>query len=57
MARKLCQEYSSDAHLMAGGIWKGDVLVADVGELGKLDASEVRARRLNALALMTSQEG
>ena len=34
--------------LIAGGIWKGGVLVADIEELRTLDASEVRARKLNA---------
>ena len=34
--------------LYTGGIWKGDVLVADVEEQESLDASEIHARRLNA---------
>ena len=34
--------------LVAGTIWKGYILVADIEELGKLDASEIHARRLNA---------
>ena len=34
--------------LYAGGIWKGDILVADIEELEKMDASEIHARRLNA---------
>ena len=29
-------------------MWKGDILVADIEELGKVDASEIHARRLNA---------
>ena len=33
---------------MRGGIWKGDILVADVEELDNLDASQVHARRLDA---------
>ena len=34
--------------LYAGGIWKGDVLVADLEELEKMDASEIYSKRLNA---------
>ena len=34
--------------LVAGTIWKGYILVADIEELAKLDASEIHARRLNA---------
>ena len=41
--------------LFAGRNWRGDVLVADIEELGKLDASEIRARRLNAKEIITSK--
>ena len=34
--------------LYAGGIWKGDVLVADLEELETMDASEIYSERLNA---------
>ena len=34
--------------LYAGGIWKGDVLVADIEELEKMDALEIYSKRLNA---------
>ena len=34
--------------LHAGGIWQGDIMVADIEELEEMDASELRARRLNA---------
>ena len=34
--------------LYAEGIWKGDIMVADIEELEKMDASEIHARRLNA---------
>ena len=34
--------------LHAGGIWKGDIMVADIEELEEMDASELHARRLNA---------
>ena len=29
------------------GIWKGDIMVADIEELEEMDASELHARRLN----------
>ena len=32
----------------AGGIWKGDILVADLEELETMDASEIYSKRLNA---------
>ena len=34
--------------LYAGGIWKGDVLIADLEELETMDASEIYSERLNA---------
>ena len=34
--------------LYAGGIWKGDVLVADIEELESMDASEIYSKRLTA---------
>ena len=34
--------------LYAGGIWKGDIVVADIEELEQMDASDIHARRLNA---------
>ena len=39
--------------LVAGGIWKGDTVVADIEELGTLDASEIHARRFNAGEALT----
>ena len=41
----------------AGGIWKGEMLVADTEELEQMDASEVYARRLNAKEVLTSMSG
>ena len=32
--------------LYAGGIWKGDVLVADIEELETMNASEIYSKRL-----------
>ena len=43
--------------LVAGGIWKGDVMIADIEELGTLDVSEIHFRRLNAKGVLTSMEG
>ena len=43
--------------LIAGGIWTGAMLVADVSELENLDASEIRARRLNAKEVLMSKKG
>ena len=34
--------------LIAGGIWKGDILIADLEDLEKLDASDIYSRRVNA---------
>ena len=34
--------------LYAEGIWKGDIMIADIEELDEMDASELHARRLNA---------
>ena len=37
-----------------GGIWKGDVLVADLEELETMDASEIYSKRLNAKEVIFS---
>ena len=42
--------------LYAGGIWKGDVLVADLEELEKMDASEIYSKRLNAKEVIFLKE-
>ena len=42
--------------LYAGGIWKGDVLVADLEELEKMDASEIYSKRLNAKEVIFPKE-
>ena len=34
--------------MYAGGIWKGDILVADIEKLESMDASEICSKRLNA---------
>ena len=43
--------------LIAAGICKGDVLVADIEELENLDASEIDARRLDAKEVITPENG
>ena len=42
--------------LYAGGIWKGDVLVADIEELETMDASEIYSERLNAQEVIFPKE-
>ena len=43
--------------LIAGRIWKGDILIADIGELEDMDASEIYPRRINAKEVLISQKG
>ena len=43
--------------LIAGRIWKGDVLIADTEDLEKLDASEIYPRRINAKEVLMTQTG
>ena len=43
--------------LYAGGIWKGDVLVADLEELDTMDASEIYSKRLNAKEVIFPKQG
>ena len=42
--------------LYAGGIWKGDIMVADIEELETMDASEIYAKRLNAKDVIFHQK-
>ena len=42
--------------LYAGGIWKGDVLIADLEELETMDASEIYSKRLNAKEVIFPKE-
>ena len=42
--------------MYAGGIWKGDVLVADLEELETMDASEIYSKRLNAKEVIFPKE-
>ena len=43
--------------LYAGGIWKGDVLVADLEELETMGASEIYSKRLNAKEVIFPKQG
>ena len=42
--------------LYAGGIWKGDMMVADIEELETMDASEMYSKRLNAKEVIFPKE-
>ena len=42
--------------LHAGGIWKGDVLIADLAELETMDASEIYSKRLNSKEVIFPKE-
>ena len=43
--------------LYAGGIWKGDVLIADLEEFETMDASEIYSKRPNAKEVTFPKEG
>ena len=43
--------------LYAGGIWKGDILIADLEELETMDASEIYTKRLNAKEVIFPKQG
>ena len=43
--------------LYVGGIWKGDVLVADLEELETMDVSEIYSKRLNAKEVIFPKQG
>ena len=42
--------------LYAGGIWMGDVLIANLEELETMDASEIYSKRLNAKEVIFPRE-
>ena len=42
-------------YAFAGAIWKGEILVAGIEELEKLDAAEIYSKRLNAKEVRTSK--
>ena len=43
--------------LIAGGIWKGDILIADIEELEIMDASGIHPRRINEKEVLITQKG
>ena len=43
--------------LYAGGIWKGDVLIADLEELETMDASEIYSKRLKVKEVIFPKQG
>ena len=43
--------------LYAGGIWKSDVLIADLEELEMMDASEIYSKRLTAKEVIIPKQG
>ena len=54
--RKLLRGIIIGYALIAGTIWKGDILIADIEELVKLDASEIYPRRLNAKEVLITRD-
>ena len=42
--------------MYAGGIWKGDVLVADTEELETMDGSEIYSKRFSAKEVIFPKE-
>ena len=42
--------------LIAGRIWKGHILIADMEDLEELDASEIYPQRINAKEALISQK-
>ena len=55
--KKSYQVYSLAMYCTRVGIWKGDIWVADIEELEKMDASEILAWRINAKEVLTPQKG
>ena len=43
--------------LIAENLGRGDIMVADIKELQKMDASEIYTRRINALEVLVPQTG
>ena len=41
---------------IAGGIWKGDILIADLEDVEMMDASDIDPRRIKAKQVMISQK-
>ena len=43
--------------LIAGRIWNGDILIADIEELENTDASEIDPRRIHARGVLIRRKG
>ena len=43
--------------LIASGIWKGDILIADLEDLEKMDPSEIYPRRIKAQEVLMTHKG
>ena len=56
LERKSYLDCSLDMLGTRGGIWKGDVLVADIEELETMDASEIYSKRLSAKEVIFPEE-
>ena len=56
LERKFYLDCSSDTLFTRGGIWRGDVLIADLEELETVDA-EIHSKRLNAKEVTFSKQG
>ena len=56
LERKSYLDCSLDTLCTRGGIWKGDVLIADLEELETMDASEVYSKRLSAKEVLFPKE-
>ena len=54
--KKVLPELFLGYALYAGGIWKGDVLIADIEELETMDASETYSKRLNSKEVIFPKE-
>ena len=57
LERKSYLDCSLDTLCTRGGIWKGDVQIADIEELGTMDASEIYSKRLNAKEVIFPKHG
>ena len=55
--KKVLPELFLGYALYVGGIWKGDVLIADLEELETMDASEIYSKRLNAKEVIFPEQG
>ena len=57
IGKKVSPDIFLGYEMIAGRIWKGDILIADLEDLEKLDASEIYQQRLIAKEVRISQTG